>query len=223
MRHPDSSWIPGVSSPWMENRKEKVDRKMTTKRALIAFLLAVVNAVVASPARADNIETVTMTFQSGATFSGTVDLSNDFSTVTGVAGTLYGYQFGAFGYVGSGSDTISWVYDQGTNFATGTNLFGTFLMDGTPGPGTPNFLGAVFTNLITFDYNYGSAPNLTFAQIDACTTGPTLGNCVNFVDPMVTGTISPVPEPGTVSLLLLGIGLVFVMRKRTGQGLQQAS
>ncbi len=35
------------------------------------------------------------------------------------------------------------------------------------------------------------------------------------------GGPSPVPEPSTVGLMLLGIGLVFLMRNRVGQGLRQ--
>jgi hypothetical protein len=31
------------------------------------------------------------------------------------------------------------------------------------------------------------------------------------------------PEPGSVGLILLGLGVVFMVRKRTGQGLSQAS
>ena len=40
-----------------------------------------------------------------------------------------------------------------------------------------------------------------------------------------TYTLTPVgaPEPSSVALMLLGVGLVFVMRKRIGQGLPQAS
>jgi hypothetical protein len=33
---------------------------------------------------------------------------------------------------------------------------------------------------------------------------------------------TPAPEPSSVALMLLGVGLVFVMRKRIGQGLRQA-
>jgi hypothetical protein len=36
------------------------------------------------------------------------------------------------------------------------------------------------------------------------------------------GTV-PTPEPGSLGLMLLGVGLAFVLRKRVGQGLPQAS
>jgi hypothetical protein len=42
----------------------------------------------------------------------------------------------------------------------------------------------------------------------------------------VSGTesvISTVPEPSTVALMLLGVGILFVMRKRISQGLPQAT
>jgi hypothetical protein len=39
----------------------------------------------------------------------------------------------------------------------------------------------------------------------------------------LTEAASVVPEPPAVVLMLLGVGLVFVMRKHIGQGLSQAS
>jgi PEP-CTERM motif len=69
-----------------------------------------------------------------------------------------------------------------------------------------------------------------------CTFVPSLScNCGNsfpgtgFTDPTAaalgTYTLNPVaaPEPSSVALMLLGVGLVFVMRKRIGQRLPQAS
>ena len=40
------------------------------------------------------------------------------------------------------------------------------------------------------------------------------------VEPLVP---APTPEPATYGLMLLGMGFVFVMRKRIVQGLQQAT
>ena len=39
----------------------------------------------------------------------------------------------------------------------------------------------------------------------------------------LTEAVTPAPEPSSVALMLLGVGLVFVLRKRIGQGLPQAS
>lgn len=39
----------------------------------------------------------------------------------------------------------------------------------------------------------------------------------------IRGQVTAVPEPGTASLMLIGIGLVLVMRKRIGQGLSLVS
>lgn len=54
------------------------------------------------------------------------------------------------------------------------------------------------------------------------------GDSVSLQSAVVSGnqviaSIPAVPEPGTNSLMLIGIGLVFVMRKRISQGLQQAA
>ena len=38
----------------------------------------------------------------------------------------------------------------------------------------------------------------------------------------LTQPVTPAPEPSSVALMLLGVGLVFVMRKRIGQRLPQA-
>jgi hypothetical protein len=61
---------------------------------------------------------------------------------------------------------------------------------------------------------------ITFGQV----AGPPVLTTILFTD--ITGTIAPAvaaPEPSSVALMLLGVGLVFVMRKRIGQRLPQAS
>ena len=144
---------------------------------------------------------VNETFASGATFSGVVDFADDYSSVTGVSGTLKGYQYGTTGYIGTGSDPISWVWYQGTNFDSNSpTTFGTFLMDGT-GPAT---IG-VYSNFITFDYNYANPNHLTFdigPDILSATNG---GNNVIYSDPLVSGTFG-VPEPATWALMMIGFG-----------------
>jgi hypothetical protein len=63
-----------------------------TKKSSVALLAFAVAALVATiPAKADQVEDVNLTFQSGATFVGTVDFTNDYSQITGVSGTLTDY------------------------------------------------------------------------------------------------------------------------------------
>jgi PEP-CTERM motif len=175
----------------------------------VSFISAGANAVV--------VDVVNMTFQSGATFSGDVSFANNYSSVTGVTGILTGYQYGNYNYQGSGFDSINWVLSIGNNFSTGANNYSTFLMDGST--------GGAFSNFIQFAYNYAAAPTLIF------TSGVSLGgsnvatdNYINYVDPMVSGTISPfgtissVPEPQTYAMLLAGLGLIgFVVYRRKNE------
>ena len=61
-----------------------------------------------------------------------------------------------------------------------------------------------------------------FALTDYSTPGTYVSP--NFAhDTLVVTAAVAAPEPSSVALMLLGVGLVFVMRKRVGQGLPQAS
>lgn len=173
---------------------------MLRRVVVLFFVIATLAAlffVFAPPAYADQVRGLNMTFQSGAVFTGNVSFTDDFTSVTGVNGTLYGYQYGSYGYTGTGSDLISWVWFPGTNFS-GDPVFGTFLMDGT------SFTD--YYNFISFTYNYNAAPNLIFANV-------AYGNGVDYVDPMVDGSINPVPEPSTLSLLVAG-ALGWIARRK---------
>jgi hypothetical protein len=72
-----------------------------------------------------------------------------------------------------------------------------------------------FIDFTILDANTGDHPDVTistpFRLIPAVDSGT------------ITFTTVAAPEPGTVGLMLLGIGSVFALRKRTGQGLSQAS
>jgi hypothetical protein len=182
---------------------------VTTKRGILRWQLVVGLLIVAlvCPANASVNQTVNMTFQSGATFSGQVTFADDYSLVQGVTGILSGYQYGIGGYQGAGSDSIGWVWLNGANFSTGTDNYSTFLMDGNDSD---------FSHWIQFAYNYSGAPTLEFTSgVSVYSTD----NYVDYVDPMVSGSIGAgtVPEPSTLIVWsLLGaasIGLTW-WRKR---------
>jgi hypothetical protein len=178
---------------------------MSLKRIFFVLALVVVIGFVASQARADQTDSVTMTFASGASFNGTVTFSSVDNTLTGVNGVLSGYLDGAVG-PGAGSDPITWVYAPGFNLASDPN-FSNFLMD------TASLTSFFFLNWIEFTYTFtGGVPS--FADPSFAPDG--MGNSVQYVgvdnlnvsDPMVSGTISTL-EPS--SLLLLGAGLATLL------------
>ena len=60
-----------------------------------------------------------------------------------------------------------------------------------------------------------------FALSDYSTPGTYVSPVLDTL--VVTSAVAAAPEPSSVALMLLGVGLVFVMRKRIGQRLPQAS
>jgi hypothetical protein len=68
-----------------------------------------------------------------------------------------------------------------------------------------------------------SENDFSIGQIDAINTTPLVPFALAEGTYSVTETVVGAPEPSSVALMLLGVGLVFVMRKRIGQGLPQAS
>ncbi len=140
------------------------------------------------------------TFASGATVVGTVTAANDYSSFTAVDATLSGGSYG--------SDHLGWIWDPSTNFDTnGGKVYGNFLMDGSQGGG--------YTYFDTISINYSNPSHPVFD-----TTGSVLsaygGNNINYVDPMVHGSISAVPELSTWAMMLAGFaGLGFVGYRRS--------
>jgi hypothetical protein len=175
------------------------------RKPVVAFLVVGLFCF-ADRAKADVVESVNMTFQSGATFSGSVSFTNDFSSITDVSGTLTGYQYPTVGYVGTGSDVIDSVFALNTNYSSGPPIYGNFLQDG-PSDGSAPF------NFILFTYDYTNAPTLVLADPSAGYLG--LGNSVNGLDPFVSGSIGAVPELSTWIMLLIGfVGLGMNRRTR---------
>ncbi len=182
---------------------------MKTKSVLLGAAVASL-MLIGGAANATVHSTVEMTFASGATFDGTITFSSGAESIVAVTGMLTGYEYGTYGYVGYGSDSINWVWDN-NNYSSGVSNYSNFLMDG---PGNAYFGGnGGYTNWIQFAYNYSAAPVLTF------TSGVSYGetdNYVNYSDPMVSGSISnAVPETSTWVMMLAGFaGLGFLGYRR---------
>ena len=86
---------------------------MTQSMKFVAIAaLAMAGLAATADAKADPIDNVNLTFQSGATFSGTVTLAPDYSYIEAATGTLTGYQYGTNAFVGSGSDAIDWAWND---------------------------------------------------------------------------------------------------------------
>ncbi len=171
---------------------------MNSVIARALFLGAGLTGLISSGAHATRLETLSLAFESGATFSGTVAFANDYTSVTGIDGILTGYTATDFSYVGGdATDHISWVLNPGYNYnySSTPNVFATYLFDGTPG----DFFSV--NNVLTFAYDYTAAPTLALAAVGD-------GNSVNYTDVAVSGSLSPVPLPGALPLfatVLLGI------------------
>jgi hypothetical protein len=176
---------------------------MSKMKTLAIVALAAAGIAFATSAKADPTEIVNMTFQSGATFSGTVTFAPGYSYPEAVTGTLTGYQYGITGYTGSGSDAINWVWEVPDNFSSTAGVFSTWLMDG------PFENYSAYSNYIGFTYTDSGAPTLTFDNNPADGFPGYVNNAINAgADQMVSGSINATatPEPGT--LLLFGSGLV---------------
>jgi hypothetical protein len=78
-------------------------------------------------------------------------------------------------------------------------VYGTFLMDGAS--------NGAYSNWIAFTYNFADVSNISFSA-------SAYGNEIDYNDPMVSGTLSAVPEPGTLALFGLGLLGAMFARKR---------
>jgi PEP-CTERM motif len=145
---------------------------------------------------------LTETFQSGATFNGTVTFLSDYSNLVAVSGVLSGGSWA--------TQSINWIWDQTVNYASsfGPQYGGNFLMSGTT---CGNECGS-YQDFITITWDFSSAPNIVLAS-----PGGSLavegGNNVDYVDPLVSGHFAP--EPGTLVMFGSGvIGLAGLIRRK---------
>ena len=189
--------------------KKTVMTKIKSLMISAAAALALIAPNIPVSARAGVVEAVSMTFQSGATFSGLMTFADDFSSISAVAGTLYGYcsTFGAYYQPGT-STNITWLFNHGTNQSSAPGTFSQYLMDGQD-------LGSNswFSNYLYFAYDYSnpSALGVTSNTYVYNTSYSPMNR-----DLLVSASISAVPEPSTWAMLILGfagVGLLAYRRR----------
>ena len=148
------------------------------------------------------------TFTSGATFSGDLTFTAGLDNLTAVNGTLTGVP-------AAPTQSISWIWDPTVNYAGGYPLGGNFLMSGTD--------SSNYRDFISMTWDYSSRPVLTLVGSAVVIDDPTFygpfGNNVDYIDGMVSYTLTAVPEPSTYvagALLLLpfGASALRILRKR---------
>ena len=148
---------------------------------------------------------------------------------------------------------VSGTVEPAVSFLTGTTFSGTLTIDVTSGaitavditfPGLPIFDRLVFQGPDGSDWDVSARTSIGVVGLFlSFTTAPTPGSLVGFTGGTITGrevidaledplynvtggsvtAPTATPEPSTVALMLLGVGLVFVLRKRNSRGHQLAT
>ncbi len=167
------------------------------KQLAISVILALSLCLAANGARVQAVHEV---FASGAVFEGVVTFTNDYSHLLAVDGWLSGPNYG--------NDHFTWILAPMDNFAEGygSQYGGNFLLNGSE---SDNY----YDNFITFTWDFSGAPGLVFAS-PGDILSPFGGNNIYYSDPLVSGTLTAIPEPGPLGLLALGFGALPFIRRR---------
>jgi hypothetical protein len=188
-------------------------------RSLVATLIAVVfMGALAMPAQADSTSSSgTLTGTTTLTTTGTLgvfDSSFSGSGVDSVSGAFTTTNMGTLIFTSLTTFTSSGTF---VDVFSGGTLFGTFSNSGTEiGGGV-----ADVTDVVVFTGGTGIFADVTGGEATVTGTSTGTGLTSSFTGTS-TGFITT-PEPSSQALLVAGIGLLLVMRKRIAHGRQPAT
>jgi hypothetical protein len=178
-------------------------------RKSLWIVLSVLAVTIAAPiAHADTVFTVTGSFDNGAILSGTATIDTSAGLVTAFdLSTAGAFVSGPYTTVDPGQGPFLGIFNylvSSTLPASSIDLlFPTSNLVGYAG-------GSLCSDIVTVNCTFVSFLNFP-SGLDIILTSGSL-------TPQVT-----TPEPSSVGLMLLGVGLVFAMRKRIAPGLSRAS